>query len=130
MTIDDEMSELHAKPKHIIELDDYEVANLRWLLGLVMGENGVGIGDFACANTGDWVGQIRWKLPSVSHKPNRTKLDLEESIAWGKGKTLNDLAAALRKQISRELNELADDCEKEGADDTYVGALRDAACAV
>jgi hypothetical protein len=44
-----------------IELDDYEVANLREGLLLLRDSGG---------DTGDWLGQILYKLPDVEYGPN------------------------------------------------------------
>jgi hypothetical protein len=81
---------------HTIELDDYEVANLRALLQAI----GYGTPDcescgrplpytkertdalrspFFAANNGDWVGQVYLKLPSVKHKPNASPEQLAEA---------------------------------------------------
>ena len=57
--------------KHTIELDDYEVANLKWLLQLVNDFT-----KFNPLNSGDWVGQIREKLPMVDHRPNKSIEDI------------------------------------------------------
>lgn len=58
---------------HLIELDDYEVENLRRLLYAVAGvtkESEVRVTEF---NNGDWVGQIGWYLPKTppEQNPNR-----------------------------------------------------------
>jgi hypothetical protein len=56
--------------KAVVELDEYEASNLRWLLNLVWG------GHVPGTNTGDWVGQIPYKLDlamiaaGMEYKPN------------------------------------------------------------
>lgn len=74
----------------LLELDEYEAANLQWLLQLVGGfgdqTNQGPLGDFAEANTGDWVGQIYFKMQAlggaqpVTHPPNRTRADVVDAI--------------------------------------------------
>lgn len=61
---------------HLLFLDDYEVANLQALIE-AMGYATWNDKEFIpnplqMAQTGDWVGQIYWKLPDVEHKPNIT----------------------------------------------------------
>lgn len=57
-------------PSYVISLDDYERANLLWLLAMIGYSNGdppnlpVGIEPFTLCNNGDWVGQIANKLQS------------------------------------------------------------------
>lgn len=58
-----------------ITLDGYERANLLWLIGLI-GYQGEALPPFDVANTGDWVGQIYWKVfgeSGVQYAPNVTR---------------------------------------------------------
>lgn len=45
-------------PKFILEMDEYEFANLRWLLDKVWSNQYAGVN----LHTGDWAGQIRHAL--------------------------------------------------------------------
>ncbi len=55
-----------------LELDDYEVTNLRHGL-LFLREVG--------GDTGDWLGQILMKLPEVEKIPNRAVQDQKSELA-------------------------------------------------
>lgn len=60
--------------RHLIELDDYEVCNLKRLLYAVAGLTGEGDDPLKGFNNGDWVGQIAWYLPepsTLTQNPNR-----------------------------------------------------------
>lgn len=62
-----------AQERWLLELDEYEIVNLRRLLRAVAGftkESDVPVTDF---NNGDWVGQIGFYLPETSGRvqPNR-----------------------------------------------------------
>lgn len=58
------MSDHDYNTKYTIELDGYQVANLRALLKAAITFNGF--------NTGDWIGEIPHKLPDVKWNPNQT----------------------------------------------------------
>lgn len=71
--------------KHVIELDDYEVANLKAALRAIgCGWYQNGVTRFAsrsplfAMNTGDWVCQIAHKLPEVDYVPNVQVEELAE----------------------------------------------------
>lgn len=77
-----------------IELDDYEITNLRSALEATgqgtwheSMRNPLGV-----LNNGDWVGQILGKLPVVSTIPNATADELaEQAKAWiGRDKQVVD----------------------------------------
>lgn len=55
-----------------IELDDYEIANLRQGL-LFLREIG--------GDTGDWMGQILLKLPAIDYQPNKSMWDQKHALA-------------------------------------------------
>mgnify|MGYP003463968239 CR=1 FL=1 len=60
---------------HQIQLNDYEVANLRALIeacGYGRITNRVERNPLYVANTGDWIGQVWQKLPDVDYPPNAT----------------------------------------------------------
>ena len=65
-----------------LELDDYERDNLLALLNLIYPYTADGV---RCLDTGDWVGQIYWKLaprgfdPAI-HKPNAKREDMIASL--------------------------------------------------
>lgn len=59
---DDETQEVRLAALALV-LNDYELANLRAGLELLR--------KIGC-DTGDWLGQILWKLPDVEQKPNCT----------------------------------------------------------
>lgn len=63
--------------KTLIELDEYEIANLREGLIFLRTVGG---------DTGDWLGQILLKLPLVPVPPNKTlqeqKRDLAHRVGW------------------------------------------------
>ena len=63
-----------------LKLNKYQRDNLLWLLTLVME------GDIPWANTGDWVGEIRWMLdPTTGTKPDMSpNLSLEEFRKFNK----------------------------------------------
>jgi len=51
----------------ILELDDYERDNLKWALECIrLGY----VGGKVSLNSGDWVGQISWKLGAHPGRPN------------------------------------------------------------
>lgn len=60
-----------------LELDEYEVANLREGL-LFLREVG--------GDTGDWLGQLLLKLPKTEYTPNKTvqkqKYELAANLGW------------------------------------------------
>lgn len=60
----------------VLELDKYEADNLAWALREIMRRERLNV-----LNTGDWVGQILWKLwpdgdVPEGHAPNGTQGDL------------------------------------------------------
>jgi hypothetical protein len=62
-------------PKWVIALDEYERSNLLWLLRIIGFPNKSEdkTEPFNYANTGDWIGQIAWKLryeDGAEHEPN------------------------------------------------------------
>jgi hypothetical protein len=60
--------------KTLVALDDYEVANLAALLAAI---NIAPLeSDLSRCNTGDWVNQIRFKLPRVDFVPLKTVSEL------------------------------------------------------
>jgi hypothetical protein len=68
---------------HAIELDDYEVANLR----VAIESTGFPYPKFAAwaphnplsvLNNGDWIGTVYMKLPEVGHQPNASPFELAE----------------------------------------------------
>lgn len=70
-------------------LNNYQMTNLKWLLGLVgyPSDNGTMIEPFNFANTGDWVGEIynmlaagEKLLPKIG--PNTTTEDIKQNIEW------------------------------------------------
>lgn len=66
-----------------ITLNGYERANLLWYIGLI-GYQGDPLEPFSFCNTGDWVGQIWWKVNGETppeHKPNRSRFELEKQVA-------------------------------------------------
>lgn len=74
-----------------IELDDYEITNLRAALEATgsgtwhesMRDPPMPDSPLGVLNNGDWVGQILGKLPLVSAIPNKTADELaEEARAW------------------------------------------------
>jgi len=69
--------------KYTIELDDYEVANLRAAIEAAgyWGGQPAKRNPLYALNTGDWLGQIFWKLPQVDCKPNKTPEYLAKA-AW------------------------------------------------
>ena len=72
----------------IIELNDYQIANLRaaieaagygtWREGRT---NYVPRNPLYVLNNGDWIGELYQKLPSVEYKPNETPQALAEKAA-------------------------------------------------
>lgn len=71
----------------VLVLDRYERDNLIALLRLIYGQEG----GPTCLATGDWAGQIYWKLaergfdPAI-HKPNQSpEAMLEALLQWSKG---------------------------------------------
>lgn len=59
--------------KITIELDKYEIANLRSLIEACFYHQR---NPLKVANTGDWIGQIYNKLPEVDYPPNVTPKEL------------------------------------------------------
>jgi hypothetical protein len=73
--------------KHIVTLNDYHVANLRALInaiGYPWNDGAIEESNpFWAANTGDWVGEIYWKLPEVDFEPNATGEEMaNEARKW------------------------------------------------
>lgn len=67
--------------KHTIELDDYEVANLRSAIEaigyrLTTEQKVIPHSPLMVLNTGDWLGQIYQKLPVVKRSPNLDPVEL------------------------------------------------------
>lgn len=56
--------------KHTIELDDYEVANLRAMIEACGMKPGIPKTPLRVMHTGDWIGTIYAKLPEVAQRPN------------------------------------------------------------
>lgn len=75
-----------AKPTsaaYSVELDDYEVANLREGLLFLRSVGG---------DTGDWLGELLMKLPEVERTPNASLQDQRRSLALRVGwQVLHDL---------------------------------------
>lgn len=76
------------RPKrYVIELDEYEIANLRAALDatgcgtwcLSMKDPPIKSSPLEVLNTGDWLSQIQNKLPKVNVLPNYTSDELAES---------------------------------------------------
>ena len=61
---------------HNIELDDYEIANLREALLFLRDVGG---------DTGDWHQQILNKLPEVDYKPNHVAQEQRRALALNVG---------------------------------------------
>jgi len=97
--------------RHIIELDNYEVANLRSALEAMgyntwskefHGERYVPTSPLCALNTGDWLGQIYNKLPDTGHRPNATPQELaKRANEWRETHPLSeeDLKQILRSTI-------------------------------
>lgn len=64
---------MKSHEKVTVELDGYQVANLRALIEAT-GYNRAGNdpSPLAFLMTGDWIGEVYWKLPASEHPPNRT----------------------------------------------------------
>lgn len=62
-------------PDHLVQLDDYEVANLRELLIAMTATPSV-LNPLA---NGDWTWQVLYKLPKVEHPPNNSS-ELMQSL--------------------------------------------------
>jgi hypothetical protein len=70
-------------PYTTIQLDDYQKANLKWLIELCGYPYGGGVSPFTFANTGDWLGEIYLRLGESKRAPNMTKESVVESIrSW------------------------------------------------
>ncbi len=73
--------------RYVIELDEYEIANLRAALyatgcgawHLSMKDPPIQSNPLEVLNNGDWVSQIQNKLPKVNVSPNYTSDELAES---------------------------------------------------
>jgi hypothetical protein len=69
------LCEIRERRAEDLELDDYEAVNLLWLVDLA---RGIGL------DTGDWLGQIRFKLDNRGHgsvrDPNSTPQDTEARL--------------------------------------------------
>jgi hypothetical protein len=61
---------LPSGSKHIIALDDYEVANIKAALNATGYAALVERNPLMVLNNGDWLGQLYQKLPYVQHRPN------------------------------------------------------------
>lgn len=67
--------------QYLIELDEYQITNLRALLEAVGYPNWEipFSNPLNAANTGDWVGEIYNKLPEVDQHPNMTALEMAKT---------------------------------------------------
>lgn len=74
--------------KYTIELDEYEVANLRTIFeaaGYWASKTKVPRNPLCALDTGDWFGQVYNKLPEVEYTPNVSARDLVTLVyLWDK----------------------------------------------
>jgi len=70
--------------KHQITLNDYQVANLKAMFEATGYNSKEPIDSpLGALDTGDWLGEIYWKLPDVSSSPNSTPDSMiEYAIGW------------------------------------------------
>jgi hypothetical protein len=117
-----------AKPRRIhgepLALNDYQAANLRWLLGLVgYPAPLVAVGDFACANTGDWVGEIYLRIPETDYKPNGTR---EDVITQSFSRVDKAVAAARAEWEARRPQGTRSSCDCDWSGGPQRGTIGDA----
>lgn len=53
-------------PEFVITLNRYQLDNLRWLLHLTGYREGERVEPFHLADSGDWLGELYWKLNDVA----------------------------------------------------------------
>ena len=73
--------------RHEVRLSDYQVANLVESLRAILGSMYGGVASpLNAMNTGDWVGELYWKLEGITKAhPNRTAEEMaQSSINQGK----------------------------------------------
>lgn len=99
--------------KHVLVLNDYEVANLQETFRAI-GYGAAGDpGPLGALNTGDWVGQIARKLPYVEDKPGKRPNQRYDS------------ARQLAMQIARgRISEEPKSAKSFNPNDTDTGIIR------